>query len=54
MNQITGGTILNIQKSKGGNHPPKNKTTNKTHIKIILRYSAKKNNTKPTDEYSTL
>jgi len=38
----------------GGNQPPKNKIINKADIKIILEYSAKKNNVNVTLEYSTL
>lgn len=37
----------------GGNQPPKNKTTNKADIKIILEYSAKKNKANVIEEYST-
>lgn len=36
------------------NHPPKNITTVKTLINIILPYSARKNNAKPILAYSTL
>jgi hypothetical protein len=38
--------------SIGGYQPPKNKITVKELIKIILAYSAKKNNPKEIDEYS--
>jgi len=37
-----------------GNHPPKNKHIIKQEAIIIFEYSAKKKNTKPTAEYSTL
>jgi hypothetical protein len=38
----------------GNIQPPKNKITMIADIKIILEYSAKKNNVKPIAEYSTL
>jgi hypothetical protein len=41
-------------KSISGIQPPKKKIELKTHITIILLYSAKKNNAKPTAAYSTL
>jgi hypothetical protein len=40
--------------SKGACHPPKNKSAVTADIKIILLYSARKNNAKPIAEYSTL
>lgn len=52
-NQIQPGIQYNIEKLKGGNQPPKNKTTNKEDINIILEYSAKKNKAKVIEEYST-
>ena len=36
-----------------GSHPPQNNNTIKEHISKMLAYSAKKNNTNPTAEYST-
>lgn len=53
-NQNTPGIQFNGQTSKIGNHPPQNKITVNEHIKIILLYSAKKNNAKLIAEYSTL
>ena len=53
-NQKTPGIHENIDKLKIGCQPPKNKITIKEHIKIILLYSAKKNNAKLIAEYSTL
>lgn len=54
-NQNQLGTKLSKpNKDKKGNHPPKNKILIKADIIIILEYSARKNKTKPTDEYSTL
>ena len=38
--------------SKGGSQPPKNKITVSELIKIMLAYSAKKNNTNEAEEYS--
>jgi len=43
-----------LKSEKKGNQPPKNKQDISADIKIILEYSAKKNKTKPTEEYSTL
>jgi hypothetical protein len=42
------------KKDKGPNHPPKKKIESKALIKIIFKYSAKKNKAKVNDEYSTL
>lgn len=52
-NQKTFGIKQNV-KLNGACHPPKNKITVNEHIKIILLYSAKKNNAKLIAEYSTL
>lgn len=53
-NQNTPGKKFKRPKLNIGNHPPKNKITVKEHIKMILLYSAKKNNAKLIAEYSTL
>ncbi len=53
-NHITPGIWFKGNIFNRGNHPPKNKITFKEHIKIILLYSAKKNNAKLIPEYSTL
>jgi len=42
VNHKKGGTQKRKKTSKGGNQPPKNKITNKLHIKTIFKYSAKK------------
>jgi len=52
MNQKKGGSSKG--KKGKGNHPPKKNNTIKEHISKILVYSARKNNTNPTAEYSTL
>lgn len=41
-------------RSRKLNQPPRKKHVKKPDIRIIFEYSAKKKNTKPTDEYSTL
>lgn len=53
-NQKTPGRHENGTILIRGCHPPKNKITIKEHIKIMLLYSAKKNNAKLIAEYSTL
>jgi hypothetical protein len=53
-NHANPGIQFNGAISKIGNQPPKKNITVKQHIKIILLYSAKKNNAKPIAEYSTL
>lgn len=53
-NQLVGVMLTKNVLPPIGNQPPKNKTTIRLHAKIILRYSAKKKNTNPTEEYSTL
>ena len=53
-NQNQPGTKYNKVMFKGGNHPPKKRHTVKLDINKIEEYSAKKNKTKPTAEYSTL
>jgi hypothetical protein len=52
-NQNSKGKYKNLNKI-GGNHPPKNKITNKLDIIIILLYSPKKNKAKITEAYSKL
>lgn len=42
LNQKLPGKILNINISKGGNHPPKNKMVTNELISSILAYSPKK------------
>jgi len=48
------GIKLNGNISIKGNQPPKNNIVVIDDIKIILLYSAKKNNANPIAEYSTL
>jgi hypothetical protein len=48
------GIKVNGIKSKNGAQPPKNNSVVTDEIKIILLYSAKKNNANPIAEYSTL
>jgi hypothetical protein len=50
-NHIQDGNKFN---PKIGNHPPKNIIEIKVDIRRIFAYSAKKNSTNPTAEYSTL
>jgi hypothetical protein len=45
---------INDKEKPNKKGPPKKQTTNKADIKIILEYSAKKNNAKNKEEYSTL
>jgi len=53
-NHTIPGINVNGKILKIGNHPPRNSIVIKEHIKIILLYSAKKNNAKLIAEYSTL
>lgn len=48
--------ILNhsIELKRNPCHPPKNTNENKADINIMLAYSAKNNNAKDMEEYSTL
>ena len=51
-NQINSGIKLKGVKSKGGNHPPKNKIVPIPLIKIMAAYSPRKNRANKTEEYS--
>ena len=51
---IVSGKKVKGTKSKNGNQPPKKRIVVTDDIKIILLYSAKKNNANPIAEYSTL
>jgi hypothetical protein len=53
INQIIPGIKYKIAKFNIGNHPPKNNTLMKQHIKIIFIFSPKKNWAKVIAEYST-
>jgi hypothetical protein len=54
LNPSTKGSITNKKGRDADNHPPKNKTTVRTLIRIIEPYSARKNNANPILAYSTL
>jgi len=53
-NQNQPGIKYKIAKFNGGIQPPRKRQTVKLDISKIEEYSAKKNKTKPTAEYSTL